>query len=71
MPGISVFRREKARIVRASDAGFQPNDAFCAMWHILDLCAARVEADGRPDKRAVPTCCAGEGGFAGADAHRT
>jgi predicted dithiol-disulfide oxidoreductase (DUF899 family) len=36
-PGISVFRREQARIVRLSDAGFQPRDDFSTVWHILDL----------------------------------
>jgi predicted dithiol-disulfide oxidoreductase (DUF899 family) len=36
-PGISVFRREDARIVRLSDAGFRPRDDFSTVWHILDL----------------------------------
>jgi len=37
LPGVSVFRRERRRIVRLSDAGFRPGDAFCALWHFLDL----------------------------------
>lgn len=36
-PGISVFRREDARIVRLSDAGFRPRDDFSTVWHVLDL----------------------------------
>jgi predicted dithiol-disulfide oxidoreductase (DUF899 family) len=37
LPGVSVFRRERQRIVRLSDAGFRPGDAFCSFWHFLDL----------------------------------
>jgi predicted dithiol-disulfide oxidoreductase (DUF899 family) len=37
LPGISVFRRDGERIVRVSDAGFEPGDDFCALWHLLDL----------------------------------
>jgi predicted dithiol-disulfide oxidoreductase (DUF899 family) len=37
LPGISVFRRDGKRIVRVSDAAFEPGDDFCALWHILDL----------------------------------
>jgi predicted dithiol-disulfide oxidoreductase (DUF899 family) len=37
LPGISVFRRDGKRILRVSDAGFEPGDDFCALWHILDL----------------------------------
>lgn len=36
-PGVSVFRRDRARILRVSDAGFSPGDDFCALWHTLDL----------------------------------
>ncbi|HKU93969.1 MAG TPA: DUF899 family protein [Vineibacter sp.] len=36
-PGVSVFRRDDARIVRVSDTGMQPGDAFCAAWHFFDL----------------------------------
>jgi predicted dithiol-disulfide oxidoreductase (DUF899 family) len=61
MPGISVFRREKTRIVRVSDSGFQPNDDFCTMWHILDLFPEGSAGWGPKislDRRAVPSCCA-------------
>ncbi len=37
LPGISVFRREKNRILRVSDAGLGPGDDFCSLWHIFDL----------------------------------
>ena len=37
MPGISVFKREGAKIVRVSDTGFSPGDDFCSLWHFLDL----------------------------------
>jgi hypothetical protein len=37
LPGISVLRREGERILRVSDASFEPGDDFCALWHILDL----------------------------------
>lgn len=36
-PGVSVFRRDGGRIVRVSDTGFDEGDAFCAVWHFLDL----------------------------------
>jgi predicted dithiol-disulfide oxidoreductase (DUF899 family) len=37
MPGVSVFRREGATILRVSDTGFSPGDDFCALWHFFDL----------------------------------
>jgi predicted dithiol-disulfide oxidoreductase (DUF899 family) len=37
LPGISVFKRDGKRIVRVSDATFEPGDDFCTLWHILDL----------------------------------
>lgn len=37
LPGISAFRRERNRIVRLSDAGSEPRDDFCALWHVFDL----------------------------------
>jgi predicted dithiol-disulfide oxidoreductase (DUF899 family) len=37
LPGVSVFRRDSARIVRVADTGLQPGDDFCALWHFLDL----------------------------------
>jgi predicted dithiol-disulfide oxidoreductase (DUF899 family) len=37
MPGVSVFRREGATILRVSDTGFSPGDDFCTLWHFFDL----------------------------------
>lgn len=37
MPGVSVFRRDGARILRVSSTGFSPLDDFCSVWHIFDL----------------------------------
>lgn len=37
LPGLTAFRRERARILRVSDAGCGPGDDFCALWHIFDL----------------------------------
>src|SRR3984893_19455850 len=37
LPGVSVFQREANRILRVSDTGFSPCDAFCALWHLFDL----------------------------------
>jgi predicted dithiol-disulfide oxidoreductase (DUF899 family) len=37
MPGVSVFRREGANILRVSDTGFSPGDDFCTLWHFFDL----------------------------------
>jgi predicted dithiol-disulfide oxidoreductase (DUF899 family) len=37
MPGISVFRRDGARIVRVSDTGLRPGDDFCPAWHFFDM----------------------------------
>ena len=37
LPGISVFGRERGRILRVSDTGFSPGDDFCTLWHIFDL----------------------------------
>lgn len=36
-PGISVFRRQRDRIVRLSDTGSSPGDDFCTVWHVFDL----------------------------------
>jgi predicted dithiol-disulfide oxidoreductase (DUF899 family) len=36
-PGLSVFKREGAKVLRVSDAGFSPGDDFCSLWHFLDL----------------------------------
>jgi len=37
LPGVSVFRRAGPRTLRVSDAGFQPLDDFCSLWHLFDL----------------------------------
>jgi predicted dithiol-disulfide oxidoreductase (DUF899 family) len=37
LPGVSVFKRDGARILRVADTGFRPGDDFCALWHLLDL----------------------------------
>jgi predicted dithiol-disulfide oxidoreductase (DUF899 family) len=37
MPGVSVFRREGASVLRVSDTGFSPGDDFCTLWHFFDL----------------------------------
>lgn len=36
-PGVSVFRKEGGKILRVNNAGFQPFDDFCAVWHLFDL----------------------------------
>ena len=37
LPGLSVFQKKEARIVRVSDSGSNPGDDFCALWHLFDL----------------------------------
>ena len=37
LPGVSVFKRQDGKIMRVSDAGFEPGDDFCALWHLFDL----------------------------------
>ena len=37
LPGVSVFRGEGDIIVRVADTGFEPDDDFCALWHLLNL----------------------------------
>ncbi|HYL03413.1 MAG TPA: DUF899 family protein [Steroidobacteraceae bacterium] len=37
LPGISVFARTGAKIVRVSDAAWSPGDDFCTLWHFFDL----------------------------------
>jgi len=36
-PGVSVFRKEDGKLLRFNNAGFQPFDDFCAVWHLFDL----------------------------------
>jgi len=57
MPGVSVFRRERERIVRVSDTGFSPGDDFCTLWHFFDLLPGGIgEWSGAANK---PPCCGG------------
>jgi predicted dithiol-disulfide oxidoreductase (DUF899 family) len=37
LPGVSVFRRDRRRILRVADTSFSPGDDFCALWHFFDL----------------------------------
>src|SRR5215469_16349049 len=37
LPGVSVFKKAGNRILRVSDAGFEPGVDFCAVWHLFDL----------------------------------
>ena len=39
-PGVSVFRKQGADIVRVSDAQLGPNDDFCVVWSFLELLPA-------------------------------
>ena len=37
LPGVSVFKRRGAEILRVADTGFTHGDDFCSVWHLLDL----------------------------------
>ena len=37
LPGVSVYKRKRNRILRVADTGFSPGDVFCALWHMLDM----------------------------------
>jgi predicted dithiol-disulfide oxidoreductase (DUF899 family) len=37
LPGVSVLQRRGAAIVRVSEAGFQPYDDFCPVWHLFAM----------------------------------
>jgi predicted dithiol-disulfide oxidoreductase (DUF899 family) len=37
MPGVSVFRKERGRLLRVADTGLGPGDDFCSLWHFFDL----------------------------------
>jgi len=37
LPGVSVFKRRRGRILRVADTSFSPGDDFCSLWHFLDL----------------------------------
>ncbi|MDH3689861.1 MAG: DUF899 domain-containing protein [Gammaproteobacteria bacterium] len=36
-PGVSVFRKPGAKILRVSDTSFGPGDDFCSVWHFFNL----------------------------------
>jgi predicted dithiol-disulfide oxidoreductase (DUF899 family) len=36
-PGVSVFKRQGAKLVRVADTAFSPSDDFCSVWHFFDL----------------------------------
>lgn len=43
-PGVSTFhRRDDGAIERVAQADFGPGDAYCALWHLLDLLAAGAD----------------------------
>jgi len=37
LPGVSVFQRRDGAVVRVSDAGLQPYDDFCLVWHLFAM----------------------------------
>lgn len=40
LPGVSVFRRDGARVLRVADTRLHPGDDFCPVWHLFDLLPA-------------------------------
>ncbi len=43
-PGVSVFRKdEQGQIFHVSKSNFGPGDAFCSVWHFLDLLPSETE----------------------------
>lgn len=57
MPGVSVFRRENATLLRVSDTGFRPGDDFCTLWHFFDLLPGGVGE--WPSTAKKTSCCSG------------
>jgi predicted dithiol-disulfide oxidoreductase (DUF899 family) len=37
IPGVSVFKRVGAKVMRVSDTGLSPGDDFCSVWHFFEL----------------------------------
>jgi predicted dithiol-disulfide oxidoreductase (DUF899 family) len=37
LPGVSVFERKGAKILRVADTGFDAGDDFCCVWRFLEL----------------------------------
>ena len=63
LPGVSVFRREGEAILRVSEAGFQPYDDFCIVWHLFALLPGGA-ADWQPqpafaEAKVKAGCCGG------------
>jgi predicted dithiol-disulfide oxidoreductase (DUF899 family) len=43
-PGVSIFRRDaNGDIYHVNKAGFGPGDAYCSLWHFLDLLPSEKE----------------------------
>jgi hypothetical protein len=38
-----VFRKDGKKLLRFNNAGFQPFDDFCAVWHLFDLLPGDAE----------------------------
>jgi hypothetical protein len=44
LPGVSVFRKDGAKIMRVSASGFDAGEAFCSpVWHFMDLLPEGVD----------------------------
>ena len=50
LPGISVFQRQGKKIVRVSDAKFNPGDDFCTVYHMFDMLPGGT-GDWKPKKQ--------------------
>lgn len=37
LPGISVFKKKRNKIMRVSDTQMGPGDDFCSVWHFFDM----------------------------------
>jgi predicted dithiol-disulfide oxidoreductase (DUF899 family) len=55
IPGVSVFKRNGARIARVSDTSFSPGDDYCTLWHFFDLLPGGVGE--WPGALKTPSCC--------------
>lgn len=43
MPGVSVFRREDAKLFNVANDFFGPGDNYCSVWHLYDLLHAGAD----------------------------
>ena len=57
LPGVSVFRRDGARVLRVADAAEHPGDDFCALWHLFAMLPGGA-GDWQP-RYAYPTAATG------------